>query len=50
MIKFDLTSAYHFVAVNKPHTKYLGFSWTDKLGNTFYYKFLMLPFGLSSAF
>ena len=37
MIKFDLTSAYNFNEIYKHHTKYLGFSGTDKLGNTFYY-------------
>ena len=48
-IKFDLTSAYHFVDIYKPHTEYLGFSWSDKSGNIIYYKFLVLPFGISSA-
>ena len=27
MVKFDLTSAYHFVDIYLPHTEYLGFSW-----------------------
>ena len=48
-IKFDLTSAYHFIEIFKPHTDYLGFSWIDKNGQVQYYKFLVLPFGLSSA-
>ena len=49
MIKFDLTSAYHFIEIFKPHTDYLGFCWTDVNGTNVYYKFLVLPFGLSSA-
>ena len=49
MIKFDLTSAYHFVEIFRPHTEYLGFSWVDKTGKSVYYKFLVMPFGLSSA-
>ena len=49
MIKFDLTSAYHFVQIYEPHTKFLGFSWNDKGGNPVYYRFVVMPFGLSSA-
>ena len=46
--KFDLHSAYHHVDIFKSHTDYLGFSWC--YGNTVkYFKFLVLPFGLSSA-
>ena len=49
--KFDLHSAYHHVDIFKPHTDYLGFSWC--YGNTVnyfkFFKFLVLPFGLSSA-
>jgi hypothetical protein len=46
--KFDLHSAYHHVDIFKSHTDYLGFSWC--YGNTVnYLKFLVLPFGLSSA-
>jgi hypothetical protein len=45
--KFDLHT-YHHVDIFKPHTDYLGFSWC--YGNTVnYFKFLVLPFGLSSA-
>ena len=41
-------SAYHHVDIFKSHTDYLGFSWC--YGNTVnYLKFLVLPFGLSSA-
>ena len=49
MIKFDLTSAYHFIEIYGPHTDFLGFAWTNKNGVKMYYKFLVLPFGLSSA-
>lgn len=44
-----MTSAYHFIEIYSPHTEYLGFSWTGKDGKTLYYKFLVMPFGLSSA-
>ena len=49
MVKFDLTSAYHFVEMFEPHTEFLGFSWRDEYGNAKFYKFLVLQFGLSSA-
>jgi hypothetical protein len=46
--KFDLHLAYHHVDIFKPRTDYLGFSWC--FGNTVKYsKFVVLPFGLSSA-
>ena len=46
--KFDIHSAYHHVDIFVPHTEYLGFSWTVDNVTTFY-KFNVLPFGLSSA-
>jgi hypothetical protein len=49
MIKFDITSAYHFIEIFEPHTDFLGFSWVADDGQILYYKFLVLPFGLSSA-
>lgn len=49
MIKSDITSAYHFIEIYRPHREYLGFSWTNKDGIQLFYKFLVLPFGLSSA-
>lgn len=49
MIKFDITSAYHFLNVKDTHTDFLGFSWVDNSGNVVYYKFLVMPFGLCSA-
>ena len=45
MIKFDLTSAYHFIDIYPPHTTYLGFAWPNDSGEMCYYKFLVLPFG-----
>lgn len=45
---FDIHSAYHHIDIYKPHTDYLGFSWTYD-NKVKYYKFLVLPFGLSSA-
>lgn len=46
--KFDIHSAYHHVDIFDQHTGYLGFSWKygDKIR---FFKFLVLPFGLSSA-
>lgn len=37
------------VEIYRPHTEFLGFSWTGSDGIVHYYKFLVLPFGLSSA-
>ena len=46
--KFDVHSAYHHIDIYEPHTTFLGFSW--KYGSvTKFFKFLVLPFGLSSA-
>ena len=49
MIKFDIHSAYHFIDIYYPHTTYLGFSWPNDQGDTCYYTFLVLPFGIRSA-
>ena len=46
--QFDVVSAYHHVKFVLPHTDFLAFSW--KCGNIKWYKFLVLPFGPSSAF
>jgi hypothetical protein len=50
VIKFDITIAYHFIEIYPPHTDFLGFSWVDKGNKISFYKFLVLPFGLSSAY
>ncbi len=44
MIRFDLKSGYHHVAMNPSQWKYLGFEWQGQ-----YYVFTVLPFGLASA-
>ena len=46
--KFDLHSAYHHIDIFEPHTEFLGFSWQFG-GNVKYFRFKVLPFGLSSA-
>ena len=48
MFKYDIHSAYHHVDIFEPHTVYLGFSWIINGRRTFF-KFLVLPFGLSTA-
>ena len=48
-ITFDLKSGYHHVPIHPDHWTYLGFSWTFPTGQTNYYTFIVLPFGLSSA-
>ncbi len=47
-IVFDLKSAYHHIDIFGPHQEYLGFSWNFN-GVIRYFKFTVLPFGLSSA-
>lgn len=49
MIKFDLKSGYHHLDIYPEHRKYLGFSWTFKNSVQRYFKFNVLPFGLSTA-
>ena len=48
LVKFDIHSAYHHIEMYPQHTNYLGFSWIWPEGKK-YYKFLVLPFGLTSA-
>ena len=43
-IKFDLKSGYHHIDISEEFQTYLGFSWNQK-----YYRYTVLPFGLSSA-
>ena len=47
-IKFDLKSGYHHLGVFEPHRTFLGFKW-ELDSQTKFFKFLVLPFGLSSA-
>lgn len=44
IVTFDLKSGYHHVDIHEKSRKYLGFQWREE-----YYKFTVLPFGLSSA-
>ena len=46
--KFDHTSGYHHVEIFPEHTKFLGCSWMVN-GSPRYFKFSVLPFGLSVA-
>ena len=48
MYDFDLKSGYHHIEIHPDHQKYLGFSW-DSGNGLKYYKFTVLPFGLSTA-
>ena len=48
LAKFDLHAGYHHIDIFSPHTDYLGFSW-ELNGTKKYFKFSVLPFGLSSA-
>ena len=48
MSSFDLKSGYHHVEIFQPHQTFLGFSWEFR-GETRFYVFTVLPFGLSVA-
>ena len=48
MFKFDLKSSYHHISIYAPHQTYLGFSWVVN-GETKYFVFTVLPFGLSTS-
>lgn len=48
LFKFDLKSGYHHVDIHNSHQTYLGFSWSVE-GETKYFVFSVLPFGLSTA-
>lgn len=48
MFKFDIHSAYHHIEIFTEHTTYLGFSWEID-NEVHWFRFLVLPFGLSSA-
>ena len=47
-ITFDLKSGYHHVPIHEDFQDFLGFSWVTN-GQLRFFKFLVLPFGLSSA-
>ena len=48
-ITFDLKSGYHHVQIHNSQHSMLGFSYTDCKGRVRYFKFIVMPFGLSSA-
>ena len=47
--KFDVKSDYHHLDIFHEHQPYLGFSWAMPDGDTKFFMFTVLPFGLSSA-
>ena len=47
--KFDLKSGYRHVEIFPDHRKYVGFSWKFHNGQTRYFMFNVLLFGLSTA-
>ena len=48
LFKFDISQGYHHIDIDEQHQKYLGFSWKIE-GQTRYFVFTVLPFGLTSA-
>ena len=46
--KFDYSSGYHHLEIFPGHTPFLGFSWRVE-GHSKFYKFTVLPFGLSTG-
>ena len=48
MYKFDLKNGYFHLDIHSDHQKFLGFSWKFE-NKTRFFKFTVLPFGLSSA-
>lgn len=50
LTKFDFRSGYHHVKIHPDSQAYLGFYWdNDNLAPASFYKFVVLPFGLSTA-
>ena len=49
LICFDLKAVYHHLKLRESQRKYFGFSFEDAEGNTRYFQFDALPFGLSVA-
>jgi hypothetical protein len=48
-ITYDLKAAYHHIKIHPTQTKFLGAAIPKPNGETQYFIFLFLPFGLSSA-
>ena len=49
LTSFDLKAGYHHIAVRQEQHDLLGFSYPDHHDNVRYFKFVVLPFGLSTA-
>ena len=51
MLSFDLKSGYHHIEISEDHQTFLGFAWQagHDSRRTHFYKFTVLPFGLSTA-
>ena len=49
MSAFDLKAGYHHINVHQSQHNLLGFSYTDHEGHDRFFKFIVLPFGLSTA-
>ena len=48
LFSFDIKSGYHHIDIFPPDQEFLGFSWS-KDGVTRFYKFTVLPFGISTG-
>ena len=48
LFSFDIRSAYHHLEISDIHRTFLGFAWNFD-GNTRYFVFNVLPFGISTA-
>ena len=48
LFKSDISQGYDHINIDEQHEKYLGFSWKIK-GQTRYFVFTVLPFGLTST-
>ena len=46
---FDLKSGYHHVDIHPSQHELLGFSYHDHTGKQWYFQFVVMPFGLSTA-
>ena len=49
MTAFDLKAGYHHIDVREQQHELLGFAYPDHTGITRFFKFVVLPFGLSTA-
>ena len=49
MISFDIKQGYHHIPIHPLCHSFLGFACEDHTGVTRYFRFVVLPFGLTSA-